>query len=142
LYLGIELKEMCEVNETVEKTVRTSESHKIQQILNQKIDQQEQLQHSLLRVYENLGDIFATTNISSEIPQSQMQSVLLEIEQMQALVGKMNQETKDLQKLAQVNVNEDENIHSSQTVIEHGQNIDNEIGENFPKSLPKIATGG
>lgn len=131
---------MCEVDDTVEKTVKISESHKIQQILNQRIDQQGQLQRSLLRVYENLGNIFATTNISSEIEQSQMQSVLLEIEQMQVLVGKMNQETKDLQKLGQANVDEDETIHPSQTVIE--QSMDNEIEENFPKSLPKIATGG
>jgi CBS domain-containing protein len=140
LLQSLKLKEMCEVEETVEKTVQASESQKIQQILNHKIDQQEQLEHSLLRVYKNLGNILAKTNISPEIQQSQMQSMLLDIEQMQVLVRKMNQETKDLQNLARVDIDEDENIYPSQTVIE--QTIDNEIEEDFPKSLPKIATGG
>ncbi len=140
LLQSLELKEIFEVEETVGKTVKAAESQKIQQILSQKIDQQKQLERSLLRVYKNLGNILAKTNISPEIQQSQMQSMLLDIEQMQVLVRKMNQETKDLQNLAPVDIDEDENIYPSQTVIE--QTIDNEIEEDFPKSLPKIATGG
>jgi CBS domain-containing protein len=142
LLQSLELKEIFEVEETVEKTVQASESQKIQQILNQKIEQQEQLESSLLRLYENLGNIFSKTNISPHIPQSQVQSVLFDIGEMRDLVRKMNQETKDLQKLARINFDEDGSIYPSQTVIEHEQNIDDEIGENFPKSLPKIATGG
>jgi CBS domain-containing protein len=142
LLQSLELKEIFEVEETVEKTVQASESQKIQQILNQKIDQQEQLESSLLRLYENLGNIFSKTNISPHIPQSQVQSVLFDIGEMRDFVRKMNQETKDLQKLARINFDEDGSIYPSQTVIEHEQNIDDEIGENLPKSLPKIATGG
>ncbi|WP_158224944.1 hypothetical protein [Brunnivagina elsteri] len=51
----------------------------------------------------------------------------------------MNQETKDLQNLALADVDEDGSIYPSHTIIE--QSIDNEIEENFPKSLPNIATG-
>jgi CBS domain-containing protein len=142
LLQSLELKEMCEVEDTVERTVKAAESQQIQQILNQKIDQQEQLERSLLRVYENLENILANTNFSPDIAQSQVQSVLFDIEQMQGLVCKMNQETKDLQKFARMNVDKNGSIYPSQTVIEHEQNIDNEIGENFPKPLPKIANGG
>ncbi|BAZ42677.1 histidine kinase like sensor protein [Calothrix sp. NIES-4101] len=145
LLQSLEIKEIFEVEESIEKTFQQVESQTIQQILNHKINHQEKLERLLAQVSDNLDKIFRQNYISLERQQSQIESVLLDVEEMQVLVCQINQETKDLQKIAQANLEDEENIHQKQQIIEG--NINEEEGEqdgregNLPKHLPQIATG-
>jgi CBS domain-containing protein len=96
LFRSLDFSDMNSIEEIVAGTIqaKAEPNIKIEQ-LQQKLDQQKQLERLLSLMLDNLSNILTQTEISPDTLQAHINSALFNIEQIQNLLRNFNQDTQD-----------------------------------------------